>query len=118
MSVEKIDKDIGLEEFCRIVNETAKEMGINIEESGNAYSLVRQSEDIHEWGYGGHRSYRAILKNPEGQSVLETYDYVSWATTSDDFFDYDGPREEHTILFLDDLLARRAFEKIKAMVKK
>lgn len=143
--IEGLDVFICSKGFLNIVSVVASEKGLEArfgkkegeeiivdfyERNQLAYRIKKKSDYDHEWGVGGHRTDNSVLygvrvtpldgvpgQTESSEKLLETERERTWTTYSDDSEDHEGPRHEHTNLYIENEFAREVFERIKARIE-
>jgi len=119
MVVERLETCVGNGLFREISALEAEKRGMKllgdkfVGEFGE-YLLVQKHEKDHEFGSGGYsKFFSEIYRN--GKRILETLDYSSWITTSDDSMDYSGKASKFTILHEEEEFGRAIINAIKKL---
>lgn len=93
----------------RINRHDESTLATQVKIGNTTYEVIHHRNEQHEQGYGGNATYTTQLSR-ESRALLVSTFYHDWATTSDDFFDYDGKREASIELLEKEPLARKVFE--------
>lgn len=120
MVIEKLEKKVNEAEFINATKTAAEELGFKVEgeevsKGEEKYRIKKIKENEHKYGQGGHRlnSISLFRINEKSRKILESRDYTSWMTLSDDSEDYPTEKGQFVALYLEDKLARAVFEKLK-----
>ena len=118
--ISKLEKSVSERAFFDAVKSSAEKLGFLIngdEIKGKefSYKIEIKNENIHEWGSGGYRThqYSLIRNNGNETKIIESKDYCSWFTTSDDSIDYQDGKEQYVKLFIEDEFGKKIFEKLR-----
>ena len=120
MVIERLEKTVYGAEFQAALTSSAAELGFEIQgeaisRGDEKYRVKKMDEFKHEHGQGGHSldSFILFKVNKEEKKVLETRNYTSWTTYSDDSEDHTMVNEHSLTIYSEDQLARAVFEKCK-----
>lgn len=125
MALESIEGFVPERNFKEIALNVARIMGIDCTDDvfsydNKQYRVERYNDSHHEWGSGGYRSNRVVLRyNGEKiEDLIESEDYDSWDTTSDDSMDYSGPSRQTTSLNSSNPFTLALFRELKHFLEK